>query len=310
MIAGGGNGDAIEAFIEDCRQSFHDSRLDTLGDFKKAIQLKLKECRRELRSVGDDNKMHLLIAAHIGQTYAVWKTTSHVLRDVTQPDMIGFTDYMYRQTVKEYSPNNLPPKQLILLSLRVLDFARQTSTCVDKPYSIVIVRKDGIHVFDEELIKAFAQSIDVFGAAVNRLLLACGDTSIRSEVFKDKVEEFSETARHLRKDYMQTVGERVVRRMFEPGYSGEPISVTPPGMKVTFNVVSGLDVSEESIEEREQRAAMMKEAERQQEENRVAQEKLLTLIQGREFLYRGRERFLLRPARSQARSDLQASEEI
>src|ERR1039458_5912316 len=152
-IAGGGNGEAIDSFVEDCKQSFGDTTLDSLAEFKKAIQLKLKECRKELRSVGDDNRMHLLIAAQIGQSCAVWKTRSHVLTDVTEPDMIGFTDYLYRHTVKEFQPKNLPAIQLILLSLRVLDFARQTSTCVDKPYSILIVRKDGIHVFDEEVIK-------------------------------------------------------------------------------------------------------------------------------------------------------------
>ncbi|MFZ0800164.1 MAG: hypothetical protein WCA13_02435 [Terriglobales bacterium] len=163
VIAGGGNGEAIDTFIEDCKQSFADLTLANLNDFKKAIQSRLEECRKDLRSVGDDNKMHLLIAAQIGQTYAVWKTRSHVLADVTEPDMIGFTDYMYRQTVKEFQPKNLPVIQLTLPSLRVLDFARQTSNCVDKPYSIV--RKDGMHVFDDEIIKQFVQSLDVFGAA-------------------------------------------------------------------------------------------------------------------------------------------------
>jgi hypothetical protein len=85
----------------------------------------------------------------------------------------------------------------------VLDFARQTSTCVDKPYSIAVVRKDGIHVFDDEIIKEFAQSLDVFGAAVNRLFLACGDTTLRSEQFDKQLNDFSATARHLRNESLQ-----------------------------------------------------------------------------------------------------------
>jgi hypothetical protein len=207
-ITGGGNGEAIDAFIEDCKQTFSGTTLDNLGDFKKAIQAKLKECRKDLRSVGDDNKMHLLIAAQIGHDYAVWKARSHVLTDVTEPDLIGFTDYMYQQTVKEFQPNTLPVIQLILLSLRVLGFARQTSNCVGEPYSVVIVRKDGIHVFDAEIIKQFMQSLDIFGAAVNRLLLACGDTTLRSGEFDKQLGEFSVTARHLRDEYLQAVGHR------------------------------------------------------------------------------------------------------
>ncbi|MGA2877142.1 MAG: hypothetical protein ABSE82_16625 [Nitrososphaerales archaeon] len=231
-ITGGGNGEAIDAFIEDCKQTFSGTTLDNLGDFKKAIQAKLKECRKDLRSVGDDNKMHLLIAAQIGHDYAVWKARSHVLTDVTEPDLIGFTDYMYQQTVKEFQPNTLPVIQLILLSLRVLDFARQTSNCVGEPYSVVIVRKDGIHVFDAEIIKQFMQSLDIFGAAVNRLLLACGDTTLRSGEFDKQLGEFSVTARHLRDEYLQAVGHRAFSGiLFESdkffSYMGS-IPVIPP----------------------------------------------------------------------------------
>ena len=300
VIAGGGNGDAIEAFIEDCKQSFADSPLDNLDAFKKAFQSKLQKCRKELRSNGDGNKMHLLIAAHVGTSYSVWKTTSHVFRDVTEPDMIGFTDYMYRHTAKEFHPASLPATQLILLSLRVLDFARQTSTCIDEPYSVIVARRDGIHVFDPELIKQFVQSISVFGAAVNGLLLACGDTSIRSEVFKEKIKEFTDTALHLRQEYVQQAGERTFKRMFEPGFSGDPVSVTPPRTKFTVGYDdSGMrvDVSEESDEEYQQRLAMMREAESMKEEMRIAQEKLAKLIQGREPLYQGKERVLLGPTR-------------
>lgn len=166
-----------------------------------------------------------------------------------------------------------------------------------KPYSVVIINKDGIHVFDEEVIKQFVQSMDTFGAAVNRLLLSCGDTSIRSEVFKQKVEEFSETTQHLRKDYMETVGERTFKRMFESGYCGDPISIIPPGTKLTVDSEYNVDVSEMSSEEREHHFSMKKEAERLAEELRVAQEKMAKLVQGREPLYQGRERVLLRPAR-------------
>ena len=258
LIAGGGNAEAIKAFIEDCKQTFGDTKLDSLGEFKKAIQAKVKECRKDLRSVGDGNKMHLLIAAQIGQSYAVWKTESHVLADVTEPDMIGFTEYMYRHTVKEFQPKNLPVIQLILLSLRVLDFARQTSTCVDKPYSIAVIRKDGIHVFDDEIIKEFMQSLDVFGAAVNRLFLACGDTTVRSEQFDKQLNEFSSTARHLRNESLQAVGKRAFRSMLfdSDGFYSyvRAVPVIPPLSIVTVSVdkIGGnpqIEVREQTAEE-------------------------------------------------------------
>ena len=260
LIAGGGNAEAIETFIEDCKQFFADSKLDNLADFKTAIQTRLQKCRKDLRSLGDDSKMHLLIAAQIGQTYAVWKTRTHLLADVTEPDMIGFTDYMYRHTVKEFQPKNLPVIQLILLSLRVLDFARQTSTCVDKPYSIVVIRKDGIHVFDDEIIKEFAQSLDVFGSAVNRLFLSCGDTTLRSEQFDKQLNEFSATARHLRNESLQAVGKRAFRSMLfdSDGFFSymRAVPVIPPLSIVTLlaDKQSGtprIEVREQTAEETE-----------------------------------------------------------
>jgi hypothetical protein len=256
VIAGGGNGEAIDSFVEDCKQTFGDTKLDNVGDFKKAIQLKLKECRKELRSVGDDNKMHLLIAAQIGQSYAVWKTKSHVLTDVTEPDMIGFTDYIYRHTVKEFQPKGLPVIQLILLSLRVLDFARQTSTCVDEPYSVVVVRKDGILIFDDEIVKQFMQSLDVFGGAVNKLLLACGDTTLGPSEFDKQLTEFSVTARHLRNEYLQVVGEQAFRKMLDSNnlYMSS-IPVVPPLSVTTFSRDnegnSKIEIREQTKEETE-----------------------------------------------------------
>jgi hypothetical protein len=249
IIAGGGNGDAIDTLIEDCRQSFAHTTLANLHALKKALQSKIQDCRKELRALGDSNQMHLLIAAHIGTSYAIWKTTKYQLRDITEPDMIGFTDYMYRHTVKEFHPKNLPAIQLVLLSLRVLDLASQTSTCVGEPYSVVIVRDNGIHVFDDQLVRHYAKSITMFGASVNRLLLACGDTSIRSEVFDDHVKEFAINARHLRQANLQEVGEREFRRMAEPGYTGDGVSGTPLGSIITYSVTAAGD---DSIEVREQ----------------------------------------------------------
>jgi hypothetical protein len=287
LIAGGGNGDAIETFIEDCKQSFRDSPLDNLGDFKKAIQSKLRDCRKNLRSVGDDATMHLLIAAHIGTRYAVWKTKSYMLSEIIEADMIGFTDYLYQHTVKEFQPKNLPVTQLILLSLRVLDFARQTSTCVDQPYSVVIARANGLHVFDNELIKHYVDSIAVFGIAVNKLLLACGDTSMRSVTFEQILGEFSQTARHLRADSLQEAGERTFRRTLEPGYTGDPISVIPMGSVITYGFGSGgesVTVTEQSAEEinaRRERAEVADEAVNKSE----AWEEFLKLIAGNKFLF-------------------------
>jgi hypothetical protein len=294
LIAGGGNGEAIDSFIETMRQFLSTSKIRTLDQLRNSIQYQLRKFRRTLHSVGDDSTMHLFIAAHLDRDYRIWKTKSSVLSKVDKADMIGFTAEMYRHTVKEFHPASLPVNQLILLSLRVLDFARQTSTCVDLPYSVVIVRDNGIHVFDKELIKYSVQSLGVFGAAVNKLLLACGDTSMPADTFNDTLKEFSSTASHLRKEYRQAAGERTFRRMFEPGYAGDPVSIIPPGTAIEFHAGDTVVVREETKEEIEEHRKMFETAKRGH--NELAEKKLKALLDGRHVLYRGEERIQVRGA--------------
>ena len=303
LIAGSGNGDAIDSFIEEMRQHLPTSKAKTLPELKTTLQSQLLKFRKRLHSVGDDSSMELIIAAHLGSSFEVWKSRSScALSNIDKADMSGFDARMYRHMVEEFHPVNLPVSQLILLSLRVLDFARETSTCVDKPYSVVIVRDNGIHVLDPELVKQNVESITVFGAAVNKLLLACGDTSMRSETFDEQLKEFSLTTQHLRKEYLQQVGERAFMRAFEPGYSGDPISITPLGTLITVavdpNAGIKIEVGEESKENREQRLAMMREADDLIRKSRAANTELARLIGNRKPIYGAKFKVALQPYNS------------
>lgn len=229
LIAGGGSGEAIDSFIESARQFVPASNPQSLNEFKTLIQSELKNFRRELKAVGDDTKMHLIIAARIDEEYEVWKTASFNLSRVRKPDMIGFTDYLYRHVARDLYSESYPVSQQILLSLRVLDFARQTCTCVDRPFSVVIVRKDGMFQLENEVIEEFVESLTLFGASINRLLLACADTHLRAKDFAIILNDFQDTARHLRNEYLQTMGAKMFLKALEAGIPSLPISFIPEG---------------------------------------------------------------------------------
>jgi len=254
LVAGGGNGDAIDSFVEILKQVLPKKRnIKTLTELRDEIQRQLTKSRRGLKAVGDDSTMHLFIAAHLDNQYQIWKTKSCVLATVTKPDMIGFTDHLYRHMVEQYAPCDLPVNQLIVLSLRILETARQTSTYVDLPYSIIIVRDNGIHRMDDDLVRQFVDISTSFSQQVNRLLLACTDISMLKEDFEKVSGEFSATVTQLRHEYLQELGKRTFLRMFEPGYSGDAISAIPLGAIMTFAADGSYEIREETPVEIERR---------------------------------------------------------
>ena len=175
--------------------------------------------------------MHLIVAAAINGKFEVWKTCSSVLSpiDDAKPTLMGFTSQLYQHVANKLHATELPVNQTMLVGLRILELAGQSCTCVDRPYSAVLVHGGPFVEFDDALLAEFTQSVTVFGAALDRLLLACADTSLTTREFMRTFREFRTTAHQLRKDYLQTVGEIDFRKRKETAGFGYGISFTPLG---------------------------------------------------------------------------------
>jgi len=175
--------------------------------------------------------MHLIVAAAINGKFEVWKTCSSVLSpiDDAKPTLMGFTSQLYQHVANKLHATELPVNQTMLVGLRILELAGQSCTCVDRPYSAVLVHGGPFVEFDDALLAELTQSVTVFGAALDRLLLACADTSLTTREFMRTFREFRTTAHQLRKDYLQTVGEIDFRKRKETAGFGYGISFTPSG---------------------------------------------------------------------------------
>lgn len=252
LIAGGGNGEAIDSFIETVRRFLSRSKIGTLPELKEALQRQLKRFRHDLNSAGDDSTMHMFIAAQTANICQVWRTKAVTLNPIENPDMIGFTDQLYKYAARQLYWDNMPSIQAVLASLKVLDFAKQTCTCVDRPFSVVIVRQNGIWPVPEGLVRHYLESVTLFSAHVDRLLLACADTQMLSEDFNKQLTEFSETARHVRGDYLQEVGNLIFKQIMDPTHKGNPLSYLPPASTLTFMANGSVQVKEQGREELEQ----------------------------------------------------------
>jgi hypothetical protein len=229
-VCGGGNGEAIDSFIERLKRALAKSKSKTLAGFRELFEAELYKTRKRLANQGDDADMHFIVAARIKDKYEVWSTASDTLIPVgnDKPCLIGFTADLYKHLAHTLYSSTLPVGQLLLAGLRILDLARQTCTCVDRPYSAVVVTPVKIFTLDDKLLDELTESITIFGAALDRMLLACSDTTLTSNEFIDKLREFESTSLHLRKEYLQTIGTMSLQKQMgdEVGYG---ISLTPSG---------------------------------------------------------------------------------
>lgn len=224
-IAGAGDGYAIDDFTDKTREFMGESSISTLSECKKLVDSELVRFRQESKSVGHDGRFQLIVAARTNDQYQVWKTTRNRLISISddKPDMIGIEEYLYRHVAKDLYSKEMPVTQHILLSLRVLDLASRTSNYVGGPYSVVLVRKDGMFALDEDVLEQFSKSLSQFGEYTNRVLLACADTRLSSRDMEHQLDEFKATVLHLRGEYEQVIGARVFWKLMESGGEGYPI---------------------------------------------------------------------------------------
>jgi len=285
MIAGGGNGEAIDSFIETIRQFLSGAQIVTLPELKRAIQVQLLDFRKQLRATGDDPTMHLFIAAHCSGASQIWRTSASTLTAINKPDMLGFTAHMYRHAATQLYWEDMPAVQALLASLKVLELARQTCTCVDKPFSAAVVRDNGISPIPESLLTPYIESIELLSTQVDRLLLACSDTQLREAEFEKHLSEFSDTVRSLRSEYKSEIAGIAFKRSLVPGYRGDPIPFVPPGVVISLGEDGSTTVEEISQVDIQDYELSAQEDPEYAELSRAAAIKLEELIRGRQLLY-------------------------
>jgi hypothetical protein len=111
-ISGGGSGDSIDTFIERFKRCLASSKCKSLTEFRDLFEKEIKKCRRDLNKVGDDTRMHFVVAARTGNTFELWKATAGTLIPVStdKPTLVGFTSHMYQYLAdslyKEFLPMN------------------------------------------------------------------------------------------------------------------------------------------------------------------------------------------------------------
>jgi len=219
VIAGGGDGEAIEALIERIRRKLAKDAINSIPGFRDLFEREAKSTLRELRKLDSAARLHFIVAVQTNKEFEIWHSTSHTLVPIRRdrPTLLGYTSHLYQHVANSLFSPGLPAGHLLAIGLRVLELARQSCTCVDLPYSGAVVSRTGIAALDKPLLDELTQSVVVFSAALDRLMLMCADTTVKKAEFIDGLAEFQQTAIRLRTENLQKVAELEIHRKQENG---------------------------------------------------------------------------------------------
>jgi hypothetical protein len=295
-VAGGGDGELIDAFIDQFKDRLANFPGTKLKEFKQFMQSEIILFMREEKAWTVGRQMRLIVAArsHEQQAFEIWRSAGSKVIRIDTFHLVGFTDYLYQHAASQMYSSTIPLGQAVLLGLRILELAKSTSGYVDPPYSVVTVRGDAIQTPHPKIIQTLVESVTLFGAAFDSLFLACADSALPLADFTKQLQEFSETTRQMRHDYQQSLSELSLSRAInDHECRGDAYSLIPLGSSGSVTGDGEVVAREETEEEKDKRRKLLEAA--ADGAIQMASEKFARLIEGRQApIYIGEERITVK----------------
>ncbi|HUK31888.1 MAG TPA: hypothetical protein VLV89_12295 [Candidatus Acidoferrum sp.] len=248
-IAGAGNASLIEAFIERARRAVKDQDAAICTpEYPASVAALRNKLEEELRKFYSndialypysDKGIQLFIAGccPIAQQYAMWASEGILLRDAQSPELIGWKHTLYIETAKRVSSDGMTIAQAALASIHTLTLAKQTSNYVRDPLSLAVINKDGIWTEPASYVRRMEERLHDYEIQLNRLFLACSDTTVSVPVLEDIISDFKNLAMSLHREHIDQQAERMnLGDMF----SNDPLRKLPGGL-ITYGT-KGLTV--------------------------------------------------------------------
>jgi hypothetical protein len=135
-----------------------------------------------------------------------------VLRDIQRPELLGEAHQLYQETVDRLVAPGIATPQAILATLHVLTVAEATSNSVRGPFSVAIIRENGIWMDDPPFIADMVSRLRDIETWTNHILLACSDTSISPAKLGELLSEFGARAVALHQAQIQRVAQLQVNK--------------------------------------------------------------------------------------------------
>lgn len=233
VIAGSGDADLIEGFIIRVERRFSLETLPPTADH--ALFLLEDELALFYKhDIPSDQSMKLFIAVSRPATkeYKVWVSYNHILKELGDAEVIGWEHPLYKVTVKRMYRPSMSLQQAVIAAVNVLVIGEESSNYIKGPFSLAIVRENGIWIEDEDYINTLRDRLKTFERYTNQILLACSDTSIYSHHLEAAIIKFAVTAKELHKEQIDAA----VAKLAKVGlFMNDPVNKLPVGLLINVD---------------------------------------------------------------------------
>src|ERR1022692_2893005 len=125
-------------------------------------------------------KLFIAAACLTTKEYEVWVTENQYLRPLRDAELIGYDATMYWVTTERLYQKDMTLSQAVLASVYVMVVGEESSNYIKGPFSLAVVRENGIWMEDSGYIDTLQNNLKEFEAYTSQILLACADSSIHS----------------------------------------------------------------------------------------------------------------------------------
>jgi hypothetical protein len=228
VIAGSGNSNLIEAFIELLRRALLSQPCKSMPEFVNLVELKLIDFYRDHVPLAEDKTMALFIGCSLKSTHEIgaWIQTDTILIPIVEPVLEGWRETLYVKILERLCAGDLTKEQAVLAGVYVLKVAEASSNYVREPMSVVVIDSEGIHEVPQEYVHDVADRLAEYERSLNRLFLACADTRVATHELEESIEEFKATVVAL---HRHDIDQQAEKTSLGDLLRYNPLQTLPPG---------------------------------------------------------------------------------
>lgn len=208
-IGGVGNtGELVDSFVRRFEMGVTKSQfstLDELEEFGNRELMDFRDVEAHTYSAEQMARMEFLVAARTiaAPSVQVWRTAASRLIPVEDKALIGWEPELYKHVATRLYRSNMPLVQGIFLGLHLLSLAKDTSTFVSEPYTVIVARENGIWLDKKSNIENMLSRLSIFSEQFDEVMLAFPDISLNETLFRQKLLQFERDILELRESYFK-----------------------------------------------------------------------------------------------------------
>jgi hypothetical protein len=153
--------------------------------------------------------------------------------------LAGFDEPLYKNIAERFFSSNMSLRQAILAGIYLLTIAETTSNWVKGPFTVAVINSRGISLEKPSFIARMRERLEHYEAWVNRIFLACADTTIHVSTLEQMLTEFSRAALLVHREQIDEVVKANMTKVFADmsdsvAHRMEPMTDLPDELVITL----------------------------------------------------------------------------